>query len=102
METLKREFEKVLKCLCSYEDCTWQNIKTMTHDKKGKTKNHSVSIDGLTKEGRKRLNEIKNDDVEEVFSLRYNNLFRIIGILNGEILYILWIDPNHKVCKTSR
>lgn len=101
LDTLKKEIENVLDCLRSYEDCTWQLIKTMTHGKKGKTKNHYVSRDGLTKKGRKRLNDIQNDDVEEVFSLRYNGLFRIIGLLRGDILYILWIDPNHEVCETK-
>ena len=101
MSTLKKELGNVLDCLRSYEDCTWQLIKTMTHGKKGKTKNHTVGIDKLTKKGRKRLNDIKNDDIEDVFSLRYNGLFRIIGLLRGEILYILWIDPNHEVCETK-
>lgn len=102
MVTLEKEIENVIDCLRSYEDCTWQLIKTMTHGKKGKTKNHTVGINKLTKKGRKRLNDIKNDDIEDVFSLRYNGLFRIIGLLRGEILYILWIDPNHEVCETSR
>lgn len=101
LDTLKKELESVLGCLRSYEDHTWQSIKTMTHGKKGKTKNHTVGINKLTKKGRRRLNDIKNDDIEEVFSLRYNGLFRIIGLLRGEILYILWIDPNHEVCETK-
>lgn len=98
---MKANLEKVLNGLKSYEDFTWQDIVTMSHDKGGKTKNHSVKLDGLTREAQKRLNEIKNDDIVEVFSLRLNNLFRIIGIRDGAVLHILWIDPDHKVCKTS-
>ena len=72
----------------------------MTHDR-GKTKNNSVDIDGLTPAAKARLNQIKIDDIEEVFSMRFNNLFRVIGIRDGAVLYILWIDSYHKVCKTS-
>lgn len=101
MDTMKANLEKVLKGLKSYEDSTWQDIVTMRHDKGGKTKNHTVKLEGLTKEAIKRLKQIKNDDIAEVFSLRFNNLFRVIGIRDGAVLYILWIDPDHKVCKTS-
>ena len=101
MATMKANLEKVLNGLKSYEDITWQEIVTMRHDKGGRTKNHSVELERLTKEAIKRLKQIKNDDIEEVFSLRFNNLFRVIGIRDGAVLYILWIDPDHKVCKTS-
>lgn len=73
----------------------------MTHDKSGKTKNHPVDLDKLTKQARKRLNQIYNDDIENVFSLRHNNLFRVIGILQANIMYILWIDSKHEVSKVS-
>lgn len=101
MVTMKANIETVLNGLKSYENCTWQEIIMMTHDKKGKTKNHTVKLEGLTKEAIKRLNAIKSDDIAEVFSLRFNNLFRVIGIRDEAILYILWIDPEHKVCKRS-
>lgn len=100
MATMKANLETVLNGLKSYEEFTWHQIKTMTHDR-GKTKNHSVDIDGLTPAAKARLNQIKIDDIEEVFSLRFTNLFRVIGIRDGAVLYILWIDPDHKVCKTS-
>lgn len=97
---MKANLETVLNGLKNYEAFTWHKIKTMTHDR-GKTKNHSVDIDGLTPAAKAWLNQIKIDDIEEVFSLRFNNLFRVIGIRVDAVLYILWIDPDHKVCKTS-
>ncbi len=100
-KTLQANIHKVLEGLKSYEDLPWQEIKQAPHDKKGKKKNHNVKLEGLTKEAIKRLNQIKNDDITEVFSLRFNNMFRVIGIRDGAVLYILWIDPDHKVCKTS-
>lgn len=101
LNTMQAHLEKVLDGLKSYEDLTWQEIKQASHDKKGKKKNHFVGLDGLTKEARKRLSKINNDDIAEVFSLRLENLFRIIGIRDGAVLNILWIDPYHKVCKVS-
>ena len=100
-KTLQANIHKVLEGLKSYEDLPWQEIKQAPHGKNGKTKNHSVGLEGLTKEARKRLNKIKNDDIVEVFSLRLESMFRIIGIRDGAILNVLWIDPDHKVCKTS-
>lgn len=101
MSALTNNISTVLDCLKSYENCTWQQIKTMTHDKSGKTKNHPVDLDKLTKQARKRLNQIYNDDIENVCSLRHNNLFRVIGILQANIMYILWIDSKHEVSKVS-
>ncbi len=100
MATMKANLEKVLNGLAKYENLTWLEIKKMTHDN-GKSQNHPVRLDGLTKEAIKRLNKIKNEDIVSVFSLRLENKFRIIGIRDGAILNILWIDPGHKVCKTS-
>lgn len=100
MNTMKANLETVLNGLAKYENLTWLEIKKMTHDN-GKSQNHPVRLDGLTKEAIKRLNKIKNEDIVSVFSLRLENKFRIIGIRDGAILNILWIDPDHKVCKTS-
>ena len=100
IDTMKANLETVLNGLKIYEGFTWHEIKTMTHDR-GKSKNHSVKLEGLTKEAQNRLSQIKNDDITEVFSLRFNNMFRVIGIRDGAVLYILWIDPDHKVCKVS-
>ncbi len=100
VSTLTDNLKKVLDYLSSYEGKTWEEIKKMTHDN-GKTKNHTVSRDALTRPAIKRLNKIKYDDIEEVFSLRFENLFRIIGIRDEGILDILWIDPKHEICQTS-
>lgn len=102
MNTLNDNLQIVMDGLKSYEDLTWQQIMSATHDKKGKSKNHDVELSDLTNTARRRLNKIKADDIQSVFSLRLNNLFRIIGILEGAILNILWIDPKHEVCETKR
>lgn len=102
MNTLRNNLIQVIDGLKSYEDLTWQQIVSAPHDKKGKSKNHTVGIEGLTNAAKKRLSRINEDDVPSIFSLRLNNLFRIIGILQDEIMYILWIDPNHEVCATKR
>lgn len=72
----------------------------MNHDN-GKKKNHTVKMEGLTKPAIRRLRRINMDDIPGVFSLRFENMFRIIGIRDEAILDILWIDPNHEVCKTK-
>ena len=101
MNALNDNLKVVMEGLKSYEDLTWQQIVSATHDKKGKSKNHEVDLADLTSAASRRLRKIEADDIQSVFSLRLNNLFRIIGILEGAIMNILWIDPNHEVCKTS-
>lgn len=100
LSTLQQNLIEVVDYLCSYEKFKWHDIKTMTHDK-GKTKNHTVKKECLSNAAIKRLNKIKQDDIEEVFSLRFENKFRIIGIRSEAILDILWVDPNHEVVKTK-
>lgn len=100
LETLEKNMLDVMDCLCRYENVKWQVIKSMTHDN-GKSQNHTVKKENLSNAAIKRLNKIKQDDIEGVFSLRFKNKFRIIGILSEAILDILWVDPNHEVVKTK-
>lgn len=77
-----------------FEKMTWLEIKQ--HG------SHSIKIDELCPEARKRLEQIQLDDVEELFSLRLTGKQRIWGIRHNAILKILWWDPGHEVCPSEK
>jgi hypothetical protein len=64
--------------------------------------NHRVSVEILCKEARDRLSELKLDDVDELLSLRLTGAQRIWGILEHNVVSLLWWDPNHQVCPSPK
>ena len=62
---------------------------------------HFVDVDNCSREAQKRLEEIKLDDLEQLFSLRIGGRKRIFGWRREAVLYVLWWDPDHKVCPSE-
>lgn len=85
----------VMAHLASYESMTWAEIEQ-------RSGSHFVSTADLIKEARARLVEIKQDDVESLFSLRVGGKGRIWGLRNEYVLRILWWDADHKVCPSLK
>ena len=80
----------LLKRLSILEKMTWEQL--IAPDK-----SHYIDFDKLCPEARRRLSELKLDDIDELFSLRVFSEKRVWGILDGHVLKILWWDPKHKV-----
>lgn len=87
----------VLSKLRDFESMTWGEILV-----KGSDRNHYVQVAVLSKTAQKRLRDIKQDDVDEVVSLRLTGKSRVIGIPDGLAMQILWWDPNHQVCPSKK
>ena len=85
----------VLQKLRSFESMTWEQID-------GPSGSHGVAAARLCKRARDRLVDIRQDDTDEVFSLRITGRRRIWGILDEHVLRILWWDPEHEVCPSLR
>lgn len=83
--------------LGQFESMTWHEILI-----RGKNFHHSIAIDQLAPEARKRLEDLQQDDVEALVSLRLSARERIFGIREGSILEILWWDPEHRVCPSEK
>ena len=101
MGIFEENFNFIFDKLKSFESMSWHTIKKQTHDK-GVSSHHGIKIESLSKDAKDRLEEIKMDDLVEVFSLRITNTFRIIGIKDGRCFGFLWIDPNHEVCPSLK
>ncbi|MBN4056127.1 hypothetical protein JYT20_00225 [Rhodothermus sp. AH-315-K08] len=65
------DLRKVRKALAYKEGSTWTDI-----DKGG---SHNVPREDLTAKAQKRLRDIKQDDLDELYSLRLQGKWRIWG-----------------------
>ena len=63
---------------------------------------HFVPLGQLVKEAQDRLQEIKKEDTEKLYSLRLDGKKRIWCIAKGNVLQILWWDPRHEVCPSLK
>ena len=75
-----------------FEALTWNEILVRDHDR-----NHRIETWKLCKDARDRLADLKLEDVEELVSLRLSGTERIWGVLEHNVLSILWWDPFHDV-----
>lgn len=84
------ELHKIRERLASFESMTWVQIML-------KTKSHSIPVSSVCGDARKRLEDLKLDDVEYIFSFRIGKKERLWGIRFGALFLILWWDPEHTV-----
>ncbi len=91
------KWEDIIRKLSDFEGMTWGQIEGSD------TGSHLVEVvDCPNQAVQKRLEELKLDDLDTLFSLRLAGAERIFGILEGAILKLLWYDPNHTVWPTKK
>lgn len=84
--------DSIRQKLGHFESMTWNDILI-----KGNKQNHRVSRNKLSRDAQQRLEILKQDDIDELVSLHLSGKERIWGILESDVLRLLWWDPNHKV-----
>ena len=89
-----REYYKILKRKKAFEGMNSNQIR--------QTGSHSVLIEKLSKAARDRIDKLKLDDFEELYSLRMNSTNRVWCIKDGNTMRVLWWDPNHEVCPSLK
>lgn len=91
-------FDKII----NYSTMTWREILRQTHDE-GKSKNHTIVLDSLSKKARERIEKLElADKVDNIYSLALDNTKRLIGIRNGAEFQVIWYDANHDFCSSSK
>ena len=80
--------------LSELEKRTWKEILIISS-----YYNHLIEVGRLCKEARNRLQEIGQEDIDELLSLRLTGTERVWGILEHNVVKLLWWDPNHQVCE---
>ena len=87
----------MLEKLGSLETMTWAEIL------RAKKTNHLVATDQLCLEAQSRLEAIGREACDTLYSLGpFGNLPRLWGIREGMSFQILWWDPDHRVCPSTR
>ena len=74
---------------------TWAAIMAASGGRRRGTNHHPVKVEKLTRQAKNRLEEIGQDDVDELFSLRLTQTQRIYGIRDRRALRLLWFDRHH-------
>ena len=93
-EIEKNKLGEIRNKLADFESMTWHEIL-------GKN-SHLIPVSGICKAARDRLELLKQDDIDELLSLRLSGKQRIWGILEDQALKVLWWDPEHLVCPSSK
>lgn len=74
-----------------------KNFEGMTYQELVKTGSHPIETYLLSKDARDRLETLKLDDFNSLFSLRLTGANRIWCVLDKNIMRVLWWDPEHLV-----
>lgn len=81
--------------IIEFERRTWAEILGDHH-------NHPVEVGRLAPLAQERLQEMRQDDLEEMLSLRLSGKERIWGILDRGVCTLIWWDPEHQVCPSQK
>ncbi|MHB1462347.1 MAG: hypothetical protein ACYC1M_13765 [Armatimonadota bacterium] len=84
----------LMRDLGNYEQMKWNELL--------RGGSHRISVESLTRKAQDRLYDIKQADIEELFSISITNKKRLWGIRDRHILRLLWWDPNHEVCESNK
>lgn len=84
----------ILAKLHQFDSMKWSEIVGSSH--------HAIGKDSLSKLAKDRLEAIGMDDVDEVFSFHFSGKPRIIGIQDRGVVKLLWWDPEHQVCPSTK
>ncbi len=82
-------FHHVARKISDYESMRWNEIFV---------RDHLVAFSSLIRRAQDRLVELKLDDFDGLWGLRFNGLQRLWGLRWDDCFYALWWDPDHKVC----
>ena len=85
---------KIVEKLHAFDSMRWSEILSKQH--------HRISIESLSKDAQLRLQEIKLDDIDFVYSFRLQGKPRIFCIRDGSVAKLLWFDPEHQVCPSTK
>ncbi len=89
-----RLLDEILPKIQGFETMRWQEILGRN--------NHEIRISDISRTAKRRLSDIKLDDIDQLVSLRLSGRERIWGIRNQRTLRVLWWDPEHQVCPSPK
>ena len=88
-------FFEIAKRLKSCELRPWEDIVASPRD-------HLIPVNKICKEAQGRLKKRKQDDIDALWCFRVNAKKRLWGTDEGNILRIMWWDPEHRICPSLK
>jgi hypothetical protein len=86
---------EIYRKLSNFEKKAWTEFE-------GKGGNKNIPLSNLCVAAKKRLNSLKLDDADgSLYELRTAGKERVWAIRQGDILHLLWWDPEHEVCPSK-
>lgn len=89
-------FCAVAERMKTYGRLTWHKIETEYRIF------HRIPRSALVPEAKRRLAELKMEDIDELGRLKLNGRPRLWGIRRGRVFNVLWYDPEHVVCPSPK
>ena len=89
-------WEMIFSKLRHYESMSWNEIE------RNRKRDHSVPVHQMISQAQSRLKHLRLDDEEELFRFRLDGTGRVWGIREGRVFKILWWDPEHEICPSTR
>jgi hypothetical protein len=91
----RAKLEEIHQKLCHHEKMSLKEF----YARRGTNK---IPVYKLKKVARDRLDQLKLDDIEELFEIRLSGKGRIWGTMTGPIFNLLWWDPNHEAYEVEK
>ncbi len=84
----------IMRKIPEFETKSWDDLHL--------AKCHPIPVSQLEKDARNRLSEIEHDDLDLLMVFHLSGPKRLWCIQQGNLMRVLWWDPEHKVYKTER
>jgi hypothetical protein len=88
------DLKEVAERLRNFESMKWQQLR--------EGGSHVVEVAQCSAEAQKRLQELRRDDIDALYSLRISGKKRVIAVKLDHLLALLWWDPEHQVCPSEK
>ena len=89
----KNDFRDIAAHLKSYEQLTWGEIRK---------RDHPVQVSNIIRKAQKRLEEVGQGDIDQLWRVRFTGIQRLWGIQHLGEFRVLWWDPEHSVCPSHK
>lgn len=87
--------DKILNKMSGLDTMTWGELL------KKKKKYHYIPINRICLDAQKRLQELNQNDIDQLFVMHFENKSCLWGIRDGRALKVIWWDPDHQVYPTE-
>ena len=94
---------EVLSKLVNYGNMKWSEIDAQTHDRRNRSKHHYLCEGELSADAVERIRAMHmEEDTDTIFSFSLMNKLRIIGTRKNGEFHVIWYDPEHEFCPSSK